>query len=698
MAKTQRDTLRLVRPPEAEVTLLLAGFSNAEIEAQGRRCDEAVRVEAARTEGEVIEHFERGEVAVLALGPGFSGHPARHLLESLRERFPEARTLHLLASGGPDPAVFQELIDEDRIFFLSLQPIDGDDLSALLESALSRFRALRLMDDFTDRFAKPLGNSTAPHAEGLALAGTGPLPVPRRDEGAELSRRVLTAAGRLAGERDPAAVAYLVREDLGTLIGAARAHVLLYDAETEVLWERRGGMSAEERRESAAVGLVSFIARTGRAVAVARLADDPRFEREADDPEGSGQGPFAAVAVRDPAADGSTTSGPPAPLAPVAPMAPMAPVIAVLAALRDPGAEPFSVGDRAALALYAERAAPALAQLALETRLVEQGKRDERQMREGALDVFREEALDHHMTSARKEGDLLRISPVWIDWASWLLLGLAGVGLLFLIFGRIHERATGVAVIRLGGRSEITATAAGTVASIEAQPGTRVAEGASLVHLYGGPEAAELSRLEGEFELQLASRLRDPGDRGAEAALIGLGGQIELAKSRLAERDVRAPRAGVVADVRVRTGQQVVPGQVIASLSTDAQPGGAPRVAVLLPGRVRPQLEAGLPIRLELDGFRYAYQRLEIESVSDEVLGPEEARRLLGSGVGEGAQIAGPVVFAWARLPETGFTVDGRKYSYYDGMWGNAEVSLRSESLATALIPGLRVLTGGGRR
>ncbi len=695
---TNRDTMRLVRAPEPEASLLLAGFSEAETEAQRRRFGNDVDVEAARTEAEVISRFARaeadGEVAVLALGPGFSGLPARHLLESLRERFPDSRTLHLLASGGPDPAVFQELIDEDRIFFLSLQSIGGEDLSALLESAIARFRALRALDDFTDRVPAKAANPAMPHAEGLALAGTVALPVPKRDERAELSRRVLTAAGRLAGERDPAAVAYLVREDLADLIGASRAHVLLYDAETEVLWERRGGMSAEERRESAAVGVVSFVARTGRSVAAARLADDPRFEREADDPEGSGQGPFAAIAVRDPAAGGSSPDGQAATGVPPVP----APVIAVLAALRDPGAEPFSAADRAALALYAERAAPALAQLALETRLVEQGKREERQMREGALDVFREEALDFHMTSARKEGDLLRISPVWIDWASWLLLGMAGVGLLFLIFGRIHERSTGVAVIRLGGRSEITATAAGTVASIEAPPGTRVAEGATLVHLYGGPEAAELSQLEGEFELQLASRLRDPGDRGAESALIGLAGQIELAKSRLAERDVRAPRAGVVADVRVRAGQQVVPGQVIASLSTGAQTGGAPRVAVLLPGKVRPQLEAGLPIRLELDGFRYAYQRLQIESVSDEVLGPEEARRLLGSGVGEGAQISGPVVFAWARLPESGFTVDGHRYAFYDGMWGNAEVSLRSEPLATALIPGLRVLLGGGRR
>ena len=310
----------------------------------------------------MIARFARnetnGEVAVLALGPGFSGHPARHLLESLRERFPASRTLHLLASGGPDPAVFQDLIDEDRIFFLSLQSIGGEDLSALLELAISRFRALRVLDDLSDRMTAKAGITAAPHAEGLALAGTAPLPVPK-------SRR---AGGAFAAGAPPPPAAWRAigrppwpiraRGFLGDLIGASRAHVLLYDAETEVLWERRGGMSAEERRESAAVGVVGFIARTGRAVAAARLADDPRFEREADDPEGSGQGPFAAIAVRDPSVGGSTTDGP---------------VIAVLAALRDPGAEPVLRRRSRGFGALCRVGAPALAQLALETRLVEQG-------------------------------------------------------------------------------------------------------------------------------------------------------------------------------------------------------------------------------------------------------------------------------------------------------------------------------------
>src|SRR4029079_17996726 len=97
------------------------------------------------------------------------------------------------ASGGPDPSVCQELIDEDRIFFMSLQSIGGEDLSALLESAISRFRALSVLDDSAHRAQAKAASSGPAPAEGLALAGTVPLPVPKRDDRAELSRRVLTA-------------------------------------------------------------------------------------------------------------------------------------------------------------------------------------------------------------------------------------------------------------------------------------------------------------------------------------------------------------------------------------------------------------------------------------------------------------------------------------------------------------------------
>lgn len=45
-------------------------------------------------------------------------------------------------------------------------------------------------------------------------------------------------------------------------VRAERAAVLLYDPASDTLWRPPAGMR-EERRESAAAGLVSFVARTG---------------------------------------------------------------------------------------------------------------------------------------------------------------------------------------------------------------------------------------------------------------------------------------------------------------------------------------------------------------------------------------------------------------------------------------------------
>ena len=45
------------------------------------------------------------------------------------------------------------------------------------------------------------------------------------------------------------------------------------------------------------MGLVSFVLRTGRPLAVERIGADPRFDRDADDPKATGEERFAAVPV-----------------------------------------------------------------------------------------------------------------------------------------------------------------------------------------------------------------------------------------------------------------------------------------------------------------------------------------------------------------------------------------------------------------
>ncbi|HBL30974.1 MAG TPA: hemolysin D, partial [Acidobacteria bacterium] len=155
----------------------------------------------------------------------------------------------------------------------------------------------------------------------------------------------------------------------------------------------------------------------------------------------------------------------------------------------------------------------------------------------------------------------------------------------------------------------------------------------------------------------------------------------------------RAPAAGAVDDVRVRPGQPVAPGQGLLTLSGAA---GERTVVALLPGEFRPQLRPGMALRMELQGYRYAYQHLTVLDVGSEVVGPAEARRYLGDEIADAATLGGPVILVTARLPVATFQAEGKTRRYHDGMWGRAEVQVRSERILVALIPALKALTEAG--
>src|SRR5262245_59683968 len=122
------------RPAPEKPLVLLAGFEPAEAEA----CRRLLRGETDSAEIEVLEadsdlprRLERQRVAVLCLGPRISGLQARRVLDGAKRlpHPPGPPTLTLLTAAGPDPTLFQELIDEDRIFYLSSQPVPLDDLA-----------------------------------------------------------------------------------------------------------------------------------------------------------------------------------------------------------------------------------------------------------------------------------------------------------------------------------------------------------------------------------------------------------------------------------------------------------------------------------------------------------------------------------------------------------------------------------------
>ncbi|MFQ5599661.1 MAG: HlyD family efflux transporter periplasmic adaptor subunit [Candidatus Krumholzibacteriia bacterium] len=330
---------------------------------------------------------------------------------------------------------------------------------------------------------------------------------------------------------------------------------------------------------------------------------------------------------------------------------------------------------------------PAADEPGLDRRVVDQAEPSESTAGPGS-DLFREEALREHLKS-RNEGDILRISPRWTHAVYWVLLLVVFGTLAYAVLGRMHEYASGPAIVLRADQTELTALAAGTVESVDVLPGDRVGDGQVLVRFHAESERSMLERQQVEFDLELVRLLRDPEDEGARAALAKLRAQMRLAEARLQERVVRAPHAGSVHDVRIRPGQRLGAGEPVLSLVTSDR---QHQLIAFVPGQYRPLLESGQPLRLEVTGYSHAYVDLVVRRVGDEVIGPTAVRRILSPEVGDAIAIAGPVVVVRADLPEPTFSAGGEEHPYYGGMHGVAEVRVRDERILVTLIPGLKAL------
>jgi membrane fusion protein (multidrug efflux system) len=300
-----------------------------------------------------------------------------------------------------------------------------------------------------------------------------------------------------------------------------------------------------------------------------------------------------------------------------------------------------------------------------------------------AESLYRKEALEAHL-GPTAEGQVLRLVPRWAPWTFTLLISASLFALLFAAVGTIDEYADGVAVVRVQGRRELTARAPGTVATIEAQPGQRVAAGQVIVRFHG--DTSERDRLEKELERQLVKVLDDPTDQAARQQLMAVRAERDRARDDVDQRLVRAPEAGVVSDVRIQPGRLVQPGETVASLVPD---GARFEVIAVVPGNFRPRLQPGMPLRVEIAGYAHAYAEVAIETIGDQVVGPTEIRRFLPADLAETLSISGPVVLVTASLSSRSFSAEGRSYDYYDGMLGRAEVRVGSRSVLFSLVPGL---------
>jgi multidrug resistance efflux pump len=242
-------------------------------------------------------------------------------------------------------------------------------------------------------------------------------------------------------------------------------------------------------------------------------------------------------------------------------------------------------------------------------------------------------------------------------------------------------------MVRIEGRTTLSAKQAGVVTSVAARPGEDVEAGDMIVQLYAADELAELEAGRKELDQQLHKLLQKPDDEVARQALVSLRGRVALAETRVERRTVRAPRRGTVGDVRVREGQVVEPGAVIAEMHDSA---AHATVSALLPGRYRPYLGKGHKLRFRLDGFQRQVLELTVTRVGDRIVGPREATRFLGADLADAVAVDGPVVLVEAQLPPGRFRADGAELTYAHGMLGAAEAVVRDERVLFALLPALK--------
>jgi len=558
--------------------------------------DENLRILEVGVKEDASTLLHEENISVLILGPDLSAESAQEVLAQRQAEYPGACTSNIVLGCGANVTLFQPFLDEDQLFYVSRGAMPLAQLQPLVLAGAQRFHfKQKELEDGLQATAAP-------------------------------ATRVLDFCTRLAFQTDLATAGELLVEAVQILVSADRAHYLIYEEEEETLWTARVGADSKERSESPCAGLVGYVARTGEPVRLERCVEDSRYDVETDDPGGAQDSRF----LTEPMLGNDGT------------------VIAVVTAVRNGTSEPFSDDEVATLKLLTACSASTFGGILLQKRiralLLEQVESTFNR-----ANVFRQEAIEYYAGEQKQEGEILYSSPAWLRHTHWLSIGLLLLGFLWMALARVHQKASGQAVVKALRKITATASTAGVIRSVVVAQGDHVRAGDLLVQFYAATGSTTMERV---------------------------------------NQEVRAPSDGVVSDIRVHAGQAISAGDQIASVVDDAS---GYELISFFPGYYAPQLHPGMKVVLKVNGYPESHEILAMNHVGAEVIGPREAQQYAGRESSDAAlQVTGPVVSVRAALTARSFEAGEDSYRYYDGMTGEAEVVVHSEPLLVHLIPGLK--------
>jgi len=374
-------------------------------------------------------------------------------------------TSYIVINGG-DASQFQDLVDEDRLFYLARGTLDPSSLVTLINAAIRR-----------------ASNSVTYH--------------PRLSEGIIKIERLRDFYDQLTAQDDYATAGRLLADTARLCMRHCSTRFFIYDATTLTLMcaSRSGEVVSEE---SASSGILGYVACTLASVNVSRAQTDPRYDAELDNPDGMEES-LSLIA------------------APV--LAGHDELLGVLAAVRPSQFGDFTAEEIALFHLLIDYATAPISTLYLRESIRKEGLRAENLVN-NAQEIYRPEAWAQHVSEGDSTGSPLFERPRWLQVSHWLAVALLLFGVILLALARTDETVVGPAVIRAEQKVSVSANATGIIRTLNMVAGDRVHAGIVLATVYepGGQTTVD----------QLRAQVRAPSDGVVGDVRVRLGQQVAL--------------------------------------------------------------------------------------------------------------------------------------------------------------------------
>ena len=286
-------------------------------------------------------------------------------------------------------------------------------------------------------------------------------------------------------------------------------------------------------------------------------------------------------------------------------------------------------------------------------------------------EVFRVAAVQAQNEGFQAEPVVLEAGAGWTKHTYRLLLAAACVMLLASMLIQVNQYATGWGVVRTGQKVPLQATIEGNIDKLHIASGSAVTKGTLLLELNSQSERNNHDQAQNRFDEAVRARLLNLNDFAVANQLPGLRAAVLVAQNELRRRQIFSPVSGLVSDLRLESGQYIAAGQHLFDIS---QAGAKRKLTALLPGSFRPQLSLGQRLRVKLSGYAFTTLELKIARIGDELVGPTQARRLLGAAREDAFPVSGSNVWVEADIEQATFAFNGRDLSFHDGLAGEVEI------------------------